>query len=303
MKKSFSDKLGFDVKQFFQNCFTLLQDYQPKLVTYYTKEGTFPKEAFQLLDKLEAQVPVIYNKLRVNRENFDNYSDFLVFDQIEDFVSIFKTIENYSKWYKSSTIKGRFKQTTEVNFILRQNQTLESFSSEVGWNNREKGALDLALRNQIKETDYDLSGGMVFRFAYQNDKKIELQTVVDEMTGENLLGKDIQSTLEFKNDDLVYLTPADTFLQTCEILTNLMKNSNPEFPDEGFDKSAISNKNIMRVRMSTFIRQMFATVKRDDTIASFSISDVSIDGDALSIEVQYKSYLGGEPVKKAVYGN
>ena len=55
--------------------------------------------------------------------------------------------------------------------------------------------------------------------------------------------------------------------------------------------------------MSTFIRQMFSTVKKDDTIASFAISDLAEDGDCLKIEVQYKSYLDSEPVKQVIYGN
>ena len=301
--KPFSERLGYDIQAFLLKSLDLVQNYQTELMNYYTEEGVFPREAFLLLDKLETEATQIYNKVRINREKLTNYMDFVIFDQVEDFVSVFKTIENYSRWLRSSTIKGRFKRTTEVDFVLRQNQTLEAFSAEAGWSDREQGALDLALRNQIKETDYNLNGGMVFKFAYQNDKRIELRTVVDEMTGENLLGKDIQATLEFKGDDLCYLSPRDTFFQTCEILTNLLKNTNPEFPIDGFDKSAISNRNIMRVKMSTFIRQMFSTVKKDDTIASFAISDLAEDGDCLKIEGQYKSYLDSEPVKQVIYGN
>lgn len=300
---SFANKIGYDIKTFFEEGLELMRVHHSNIVDYFVKEGDFPKEAFSLLDKLENKSQIIYSKLRNNRNKLNNFLDFVIFDQIEDFISVFRSIQNYSRWYKSSIIKGRFKTTAEVNFVLRQNQTLENLSQEIGWQNQDEGALDLALRNKIKETDYDLQGGLVFKFAYQNEKSLKLQTVVDEMTGENLLGKDIQAKLEFKNDDLVYLTPQDTFHQTCEILTNLMKNSNPEFPNDGFDKSAISNKNLMKVRLSSFIRQIYAVVKKDDTIASFSVSDIVESGDSLRIEMQYRSYLNSEPVKKSVYGN
>lgn len=298
--ENFSDKIQMNIDSFFQESLQLLQDYQPDLVKYYSNEGDFPKKAFDLLDRLENFVSLIYQKVRQNRNNFNNLSDFVVFDQIEDFVSAFRMIENYSKWLRSSVIKGRYKTTTEINYILKQNQTIEDVSAEIGWADREQGFLDLTLRNQIKETDYDLHGGLVFKFAYQNDKALQLETVVDEMVGRNLLGKDFGSKIGFKDDDILYLSPEDTFYQTCEILTGLMKNSNPEFPTDGYDKSSISNKNLMRVRLSTFIRQMYETVAKDDTIASFSITDVVEEDDTLNIIVEYKSYLNAENVKMKV---
>ena len=301
--KNLGDKINFDVRGFFENSLILLQDYQSRLVSYYTNDGDFPKDAFDLLDRLESEVKQIYSKVKVSRSALDKFSDFVVFDQIEDFASTFRVIENYSRWLRSSTIKGRYKRETEIDFILRQNQTLEELSDEIGWDSREKGFLDLTTRNQIKETDYDLSGGLVFKFSYQNEKNFQLVTVVDEMTGENILGKDVARQLRFEEDDLLALSPADTFFQTCEILTGLFKNSNPEFSDDGFDKSAISNRNIMRIRLSTFIRQMYATVSKDDTIASFAISDVREESDCLKIEMQYRSYLSTDPVKTFVYGN
>lgn len=296
----FSEKIKIDINGFFQDSLRLLQEYQPSLIEYYSNGGEFPKDAFDLLDKLELQVNSIYQKVKQNRNNFNHYFDFVVFDQIEDFASIFRMIENYSKWLRSSVIKGRYKSTSEIDYVLRQNQTIEEMSAEIGWTNREEGFLDLTLRNQIKETDYDLQGGLVFKFAYQNDKTLQLESVVDEMVGQNLLGKDINAKISFKDNDIFCLTPEDTFFQTCEILTGLMKNHNPEFPEDGFDKSAISNKNLMRVRLSTFIRQMYATVFKDDTIASFSITDVIEDADVLKIIVEYKSYLNIDSVKITV---
>lgn len=298
--KTFSEKIGFDIESFFNDNFSLLQEYQPVLAEYYTKEGEFPKKAFDLLDQLEFNSDLIYRKIQENRYKFDNCSDFEIFDQIEDFISLYRMIENYSKWYRSSTIKGRYKQITEINYILKQNQTLEEVSNEVGWDSREEGALDLALRNQIKEQDYDLQGGLNFRFSYQNDKRLQLESVIDEMTGKNILGKDIAAKLAFQGNDVLYLSPEDTFLQTCEILSGLMKNNNPEFPTDGYDKSAISNRNLMRIRLSTFIRQMYATVAKDDTIKAFSVSDVVEEDDILKIVVQYNSYYNQEPVKVVV---
>ena len=92
--KSFSERLGYDIQAFLLKSLDLVQNYQTELMNYYTEEGVFPREAFLLLDKLETEATQIYNKVRINREKLTNYMDFVIFDQVEDFVSGFKTIEN-----------------------------------------------------------------------------------------------------------------------------------------------------------------------------------------------------------------
>lgn len=302
MRRTFSNIIGIDIKSFFNECLTFVELYNQTLVDYYESGTDFPKNAFDMLDSLSKKLQDISLKISINRDQLTLLSDFEIVDSLENFKSFFSTINNYSRWLRSSLVSGRFKNEVEIKYCLRQNQTLESLSREIGWTDDEQGFLDLSLRNSIKETDYDLNKSLIFNFSYQGSKTLVLNSVIDEMTGERILGKDISKSLQIQDDDLLVLTPEMTFYQSCEILTGLVKNSNPEFPLQGFDKSAISNKNIISNRLPTFIRQLYSVVGNDDTIAQFQVVNTSLEGDTLKIDIEYKSHLNTTS-RQSVYGN
>lgn len=302
MRKTFSNIIGIDIKSFLNDCLNFIESYNQTLIDYYESGTDFPKTAFDTLDSLSRTLQDITHKISINRNQLTLLSDFEVVDSLENFKSFFLTIENYSRWLKSSLVSGKFKNDVEIKYCLRQNQTLESLSREIGWTDDEQGFLDLSLRNAIKETDYDLNKSLIFNFSYQGSKAFVLNSVVDEMVGERILGKDIQKKLQIFDNDLLTLAPEMTFQQSCEILTRLIKNSNPEFPLQGFDKSAISNKNIISNRLPTFIRQLYSVVGSDDTIAQFQVVNTSLEGDCLKIDIEYKSHLNSTS-RQTVYGN
>lgn len=303
MLSDISKILNFDLKGFFERYLDFINNDNQELVNYYTLESEYPKESFDKLDRLFSDCRTIYEKIKIFRNNLENYYGFLVFDQVEDCYHTLNIIENYNKWFRTSFLKGRFKSTVEVDFVLKKNQTLENLSEEIGFEDRERGALELSIRNHIKETDYALDGGLVFKFSYQNDESLYLNTVVDVLTGENVLGKDIDKKFIFRENDLLTLSPKETFVQTCSILCGLLKNNNPEFPTQGFDKRTLSNKNVLNSTLPTFIRQLYSTVGRDDTIASFEIINIKIEGDCLRIEIEFKSLLEGRVTKQTINGN
>lgn len=303
MLSDVSNILNFDLQDFFQRYIDFINSSDSELINYYMSEGDYPKESFDTLDSLLSDCTTVYEKLKYSRNRLQDYYSFLVIDQFEDCYHTLNIINNYSKWLGTSFVNGRFKNTVEVDFVLKQNQTLESLSENLGFDDREKGFLELSIRNHIKEIDYTTKGGLVFKYSYQNEGSISLNTVVDILTGENILGKDIDKKLTFKDNDLLSLSPKETFNQTCSILCGLLKNSNPEFPTQGFDKSSLSNKNVLNTTLPIFIRQLYSTVGKDDTISSFKISSIDISGDALKIEIEFKSLLTDTTTKQTVNGN
>lgn len=295
--------LNFDLQSFFERYVKFMETSNREFINYYTSEKEYPKQGFEELEDLLSDCVVVYEKIKTFRNNFKNFYDFVVIDKFEDCYHTLQIIDNYDKWLRTSFVKGRFKNSIEVDFILKQNQTLESLSEDIGFEDREQGSLELLLRNHVKETDYTTDGGYIFKFSYQNEDSLYLNTVVDTLTGENILGKDINRKLTFKDNDLLCLSPRETFVQTCSILCGLLKNSNPEFPIQGFDKSSLSNENVLNNTLPTFIRQLYSTVGRDDTIASFDIVSINTERDALRIEIEFKSLLVGRTTKQIVDGN
>lgn len=302
MLSDISKILSIDVQQYLTDYTNFVNLYNQSLIDYYTAEAEYPKTSFDELDKLLRTSLLIYQQIPICRTSLNSYFAFETMDVIEDVISSLQTIDNYSRWLRTSFVKGRFKENVEIDFILKQNQTLEELSSDIGFSDREEGVLSLTLRNHIKEKDYDLSGGLLFQFNYQNDQQISLNTVIDTLTGENILGKDLSKKFSLKENDLLTLNPRDTFYQTCAILTSLLKNSNPQYPDQGFNKASISNKNALANMLPTFIRQLYATINEDDTIESFRIVNIITDADALKIQIEYKSHLSYE-VTQIANGN
>lgn len=302
MNKSLSDILGIDVRQFLQDSVDFVNTYNQILIDYLSDGKQYPRDAYVTLDNLISRYDQIARRIAINRHQIEGLWNFQVVDQIENMRSIFRVFDNYSRWMRSSIVKGRFVDSAELIYVTKQNQTIESFSRSAGYQDGETGFLDLTLRNKISERSYDLNGGLTFKFSYQNDNAMVLESVVDNMTGDNLLGKDIAQKLQFVDDDLLTLSPEDTFLQTCGILISLTKNSNPEFPTEGFNKETLTNRNVLNNMLPTFIRQMYSIVANDDTVAAFSITNTSLEGDALRVDMEFQSHLSYE-VKQSVYGN
>lgn len=302
MSDKISNILGIDIRQYLQDCVDYINQYNQILIGYVSNGTQYPRDAYILLDNLVARYREIVKRIGLRRDRLQGLQMFEIIDQVENIRSVLRSFDNYSRWMKSSFVKGRFTDSAEIVYVLKQNQTIENMALSVGYSSGENGFLDLTYRNKISERDYDLSGGLVFKFAYQNEQKMQLDTVIDNMTGDNLMGKDIKRKIQLIDDDLLYLSPQDTFMQTCEIFTALTKNSNPEFPVQGFSKESLTNRNGLSNMLPIFVRQMYSIVSSDDTIASFSIKSVSIENDALRIEMEFLSHLNTE-AKQVVYGD
>lgn len=294
--------LEYSLQKFFEDYIAFMTTHKQTISDYYTQDINYPKTAFDTLFDLKNRSSIILEKISSSRDSLVNFSDFEVVDNIETVIHSLEIIENYSRWLRSSLFKGRFKQNTEVDIILKQNQTLEDFSGEIGYSNQDSGAIDIALRNNLKETDFSLEGGIVFKFNYLSQSKLILSSVVDNLSGENVLGKDVYKKITFNVDDLTLLSPQDTFYQTCFILISLLKKDNPEFPNMGFDKSTLSNKNVINNMIPSFIRQLNDIVSKDDSIANFSVTNIIVEKDILRIEVTFRSWLNNE-VKQLTNGN
>jgi len=299
-----SDLLNFDTDAFFGRFDSLVNTENQSLVDYYTSEGEYPKDAEDLIRELENDVDELQKKTITTRESVNNYFAFMVNDWIEACKSGLESLKNYGRWLHSSFVDGVGKSWVETTLIQAQNQSLEKFSDMLGFLDRNQGAIDIAMRNNLREEDYTNDGGAIMSYSFQNDNvTMILETIIDYLVGENVLGKDIASKLLFVDNDLDFLKPRDTFAQTVNVLCGLMKNANPEFPLDGFDKSTLLNQNMLNNRLPTFIRQLYETVGRDDSIASFNILNINTSGEALSIEMEFISHLRGETQKFVIHGN
>lgn len=297
--KSFIER----ARQFFEDFGKFMQKEHSSIVDYYTQGTEFPKNGFDCLDLLIASSEEIKQKIRDLRNSFNSLYFFEVVDRFEICCGMLDFISNYSKWYQSTSIKGRYQSTSQVISVLKQNETLESLSTRVGYSDKEEGFLDIALRNHIKEEDYNLEGGLVMKTSASiNNGSLVLNTVVDELVGESVLGRDLQQKLSFSEDDLTCLPPQETFEQTIRLICKLFKGNNPEFPSSGLDKSFLSNKNGLCIMLPTVMRQLNEIVSTEDTIRNFTIKSIDNSGDMMKIDLEFESVLSNQ-ISQTIDGN
>jgi len=132
----------------------------------------------------------------------------------------------------------------EFDFTLKQNQTIENLIQDIGSSNRDQDWINLALRNDLKEEDYTPEGGVVLKATFQNNAKIEILSVLDNIQGTNVYGKDIYRRFIFEDNDLLSLSPENTIHQAFDINIELRRGDNPEFANDGLQSSLIVGSNL-----------------------------------------------------------
>jgi len=270
------------------------QDY-PKIVAYYTgRADEANMDAFfelqQLRQETERVVMLFVDKKEALRESAEHWE---IMEKVDDILLTLETVDNTAKWARSSITKNNFNPKPEVQFTMRQRQTLERvWSDELGNPNRDDEWIKIAFRNDLREEDYNTMGGAVVSVSYGGQtSSIIVRSVVDNMIGEKVYGLDVQKRMEFEDSDLKVLTYKETIKQAAEILSELRREGNPEFGDHGLQRELFVGVDMAGVQYPAIIRQMTATFGTDDTFKSFQVTAIRQEQDAVFIDFSVETRL------------
>lgn len=285
----FEKVTGYDFQSYL-NDFIAFSGDQQKMIDYYNGNlQQLDNTYFNTLQTLKDQTRDVQS-LFIQYKNQFTTSDFWDLIELVDNIWIkLDTITNFPKWLRSSNVVSGFDSNTQIQQTLKQNQTLESFANEIGYSNPDNDWSNLAMNSDLKEEDYDSEGGIIFKFSWQNDFSFKLSTVIDIITPDTMYGKDLNSKISFINDDLDTLLSKDTLYQTAGILLNLNKGDNPEFPNDGVDKSLISSLNKNFNIYPSLFRQLYNTFGKDDTFKSISVTDIINNNGILQMEIRIET--------------
>lgn len=285
---------SIDVELFFKDYISFVNDgdYQ-KIYNYYYGLIDSPQKAFTEKDKLLEQALIIENTFKKLKNNFQNLADWDVLLKVEDVITKLQTVNNLRKYIKSTS--NNFSSSIGIrsnDYILKQRENLENVSSKILLSpNPQDDWVDVAITNDIKEEDYDKTGGNTISLVYNKKGTINnVDVVFDELIGERVKGKDIQKYIEFEDNDLKILGYQDTLLQSIDILLSLRTNDNPEFPNDGI-------KGLIGATASAFaypilFRQLMKTFSTDDTIVAFKVTDISLEEDAAKFNIEIEAITG-----------
>ena len=223
-------------------------DY-PVIVNFFIGNIDFVSVSnVQKLDNLILVFNDISNKIILNSFKFNMYIEWEITEYLESLKLELFRISKTSKFLRSSRTNYNFTGRLEIPTNLAQNQTLEDVTAFVQNNSDyDNRWIDLALRNDLSEIQYDHTGGNRIVVGFQiSSRNFSINSVIDNIIGSRILGLDIQRLIEFSDDDLKVLDYNSTAIQSVEILANLKKGDVPEFKDFGVSNVVGTSSNSYR---------------------------------------------------------
>lgn len=284
----------YPLKEYFSEYLNFIDFHRLNILSYYSGTSSKPNEvSFNRLDKLLSKARKLNDVMDNVKNTFKNGAYWELYDLLGDMFTVLLTIDNSSKWLRSSITKNNFNSSVEVEHTIQQMQTLERIASDVsGSTNREQDWVSIALRNDLREEDYSPAGGNIIHISFKNRSTIRLNSVVDNITGERVYGIDLQRKIEFVSEDLVALTPRQTLEQSVDILATLIQGDTPEFPGEGIQKGIATGTNQNSISYPVLFRQYYDTFRKDDTLKALTVTKISRIEDALFIDLSVETRLG-----------
>jgi len=291
--EKFKKNTGFDINLLFIEIGIFFQSDYLELIKYYSGQKTdISNKHYENLDYINSKVEILLNL--IDQFDFKNVDISYLLEKIEAVDTSIKSVYVLNKWLRSSITAFGYRESNQINYQLSQNQNLESVSRKV--NNSDSFQddwVDIAINNNLLETDYDSNGGLILNLPVNSyDFTLSLEDVVDTINGKSCYGKDINKILTFENQDLASLGFSETALQSVNILANLCKNDNPEFPEIGIQKDFFlgSNYNIFSVPVLT--RQLNENFKTDKTFTSFVINEFKKESDNFHLSFVVETVFG-----------
>jgi hypothetical protein len=282
--QEFKQITGKDISSYFTNTVIFFNSDYHTIVNYYSGAiKTISSTPFANFDTIKQQHKDVMETFKEHARQFNNLKWWLLLEQIEEIDNRLSTLSNINKWARSSISKVSYDPNFQVDYVLRQNQTLENVAATIdGSTNPNDDWADIAIDNRLREEDYTVEGGTDIKLTFnRTNANFKINAVVDVISGKSIYGKDVYKKLQFDSNtnDLKVLGYDDTILQAVDILANLRKNDNPDNPNAGLQSNIIAGGNKAIFNFPVIIRQMQQTFANDDTLKNLTVNNLSIDQD------------------------
>lgn len=279
-----------DIKTFFENCLDFFQTDYILISNYYSgKEKIIASLPFKRFEELEKERDSYFETIQQLLNRMSNTKWYEIIELLEIIDSRLQTLRNINKWARASVTAVAYSPTTQIDYTLNQNQTLERVASGVLLDSDSQDSwTQIALDNQLAEEDYSSQGGNDLQL--QLDRNVSLglivNSVVDILRGKSIYGKDLNKklTIDPIEQDFLVLDYDETILQSVNILINLKKNDNPDYPTLGLQSAVAIGGTRSALNFPIIIRQLTQVFSSDDTLKNFKVNQIKIEQDNLLVD-------------------
>ena len=289
----FEEVTRFSLSTYFNRYVDFISIDRGNILDYYSGKLKRPNQrSFDRLTALMKDAEKINSLIDIHRDRLRDAEYWELIDLLSQVEESLNTISNASKWLRSIITKNNFNPEVEISSVLNQMQTVENLSKSLGSNNSDNDWVKIALRNDLREEDYNTEGGVSLAVSFRNRLSIDVRSVVDNIDDEKIYGIDLSRKIAFEDNDLKALSYKETIVQAVNILSGLRQGHTPEFPQNGIQSSLVVGSNRMSVPYPVLFRQFYATFKKDDTLKSLSVKRIESDQDSISIDFEIETRLG-----------
>ncbi len=280
---------GYDIESFLNDYIEFTSSHFSNIVNYYNG-GEVVRDSFNYLDDLNKEVTKIDGLFNYYKNHFNTVDFWELIDLYSDIKVKLMTVNNYSKWSRSSRL-DRYSSDITISYVQKQGETIERISDKSGSEDSENDWVQLAINNDLNEEKYTSSGGVILSVRLKNNFNFDISNIVDTLSEENLYGKDIQNKIEIVDGDIVSLSGEDSLMQTISNIFSTQKGDIPEYPEYGTNNNLIgSNVNIFSY--PTQFRDILTMLQRDDRFKSLTLLNVSRKDDYTYMSFQVKTKVG-----------
>lgn len=278
----------YNIEKYFRDFSNFISINYSDIVNYYNGSD-ISQDAFNKLDELDKESQKIEGLLQFYSKSFLNSEYWELFDKFSDTQVKISTIKNLSRWMRSSRA-NRFSSEVSIDYILKQNESIEKVSKKSGSELYENEWYKIAIDNDLNEEKYTSEGGNILSVKLSNKLNFTFRNIVDTLSKENLYGKDIKKKFTLENGDIVCLQGLDSLMQTFETIFETFKGSIPEFPEDGLSNFVIGS-NVNVIGYQYIFRNIIQMFQKDDRFKSVELIDLQKVEDQIYLKVQARTKI------------
>lgn len=285
--EKFYNVTGYDIKSYFQKFVDFCTNDYPLIVDYYSNGGEMDKDSFLRLVELVRESETIEPLFILHENTLDDISMWDILDNFTETQTKLSTIKSSARWLRSSSLDRN--NTLQMEKTLRTGERFEDVSRQLNSANPEDDWMDITIPQYIEETDYSFSdGGGKFYVNLKNVGNNYLDTVVDVLVGDNILGRDIDVNFIFENDDLKIVVGDEAIHQALDTILSSQKGAIPEFKDYGIANEFIGIT-VNAIQYPSIFKDIMNMFQRDSRWDSVELIDVKREEDAVFLSLQCKT--------------
>lgn len=274
---------GYNIREFFDSCKIFFSDDFDNISNYYLGGSMFG-ESFGRLEGLLKECEKIESLFFKYKNQLNETEMFDLLDAFGEICVKLNTTKNLSRWLRSSNV-GKYNQSFFVERSLRDNENFEDVSESLGSSDSQNDWMEIAVSNGIIEEDYTRNSSPIFNVKLNQTINFQIENLVDNLVGKNILGKDIDVNFRFEDNDVAIVKYNDAVMQTINTIVSTLKGDIPEFKNDGVSNEFIGT-NVVSIQYPTLFRNLSEMFLKDGRFKEVSLLGLDRVDDSVFMRIK-----------------